>query len=146
MGNKEPWQCSSMALCSSSGSSIEVSLLLKVMGAMLEGAAAALAPGKSKSNRMRRVPQPERCPQASRVCARTAGQQDAAKVAHPDQGQALCLSLVVLELPGTRQLGWVCAQHQGNKMCLSHSAAHQGWDMPVFGIGEQESCLGSQGD
>lgn len=94
-----------------------------------------LLQGRAKTTRCCLVLQPERCPQASRVCARTAGQQDAAEVAHPDQEQALCLSLV-LELPGTRQLGWVCAQHQGNKMCLSSSAAHQGWDMPVFGIGE----------
>lgn len=42
--------------------------------------------------------------------------------------------------------GWVCAQHQGNKMCLSLPAARRGRGMAAFGTGEQESCPGSQGD
>lgn len=120
MGNKEPWQCSSTALCSNSGSSIEVNLLLKVMGP--EGAAAVPAPGEEQKQR----DAVGCCSQrgAHRCPGSMPGQQDTAEVAHSDQGHALCLSLLVLELPGTRELGWVCAQHQGNKMCLSLSAAH----------------------
>lgn len=74
--------------------------------------------GRAKTMGCCRELQPERCPWVSRAYARTARQQDTAEVSHLDQGQALCLSLVELELPGTRELRWVCAQQQGNKMCL----------------------------
>lgn len=147
VGNKKPWQRSSMVLFSNSGNSTEVSLLLKVMGATQGeaggGSCCTRFQGRAKTTGCCRVLQPERCPRVSRAYARTARQQDAAEVSHLDQGQALCLSLVELELPGTRELRWVCAQQQGNKMCLS-PAAHQGWAMPVFGTGEQESCLAAR--
>lgn len=79
----------------------------------LKGAAAALAPGKSKNNRMlwsataREVPSIQGLCQDNRTLQRWTPGPGTGFVPEP-----CCVG-------GTRELGWVCGQQQGNKMCLS---------------------------
>lgn len=95
---------------------IEVSLLLKVMGAMqggLKGAAAALAPGKSKNNAMLRSAAAREVPSIQGLC------QDNRTLQRWTPGPGTGFVPEPCCVGGTRELGWVCEQQQGNKTCLS---------------------------